>query len=173
MIRFQRLTPTFVEQDHAALMRDVDALRAWSAQDWPTVDFTVDDNLVDLIRHDQEHLDAIALTFSVILGADIVGCIYVHRFEHGLRTRDIVPPADPRHHRDTIVRGWAHDIAADTLIQASRDEHGDPFESGGRWWWQTNTDCPDQLAACDRSGLSDELSFETPAATWVLRSVPE
>ena len=74
---------------------------------------------------------------------------------------------------DTVVRGWCHDVTADAFVDAVRVEFPDPFGTGGRWWWQTNTACPEQLAACDRLGLTDELSFATPAATWVLRAVPE
>lgn len=175
MIRFARLTPAVVEQDHAALMRDIPMLRAWSAQDWPTAAFTVTDNEVDLVRHDREHEERIAFTFSVLLDDRIVGCIYVHRFGLGLRTRDIVADDETVASciDDTVVRGWCHDIAADTFVEAVRTEFSDPFGTSARWWWQTNTACPEQVAACDRLGLTDELTFTTPAATWVLRAVPE
>ena len=173
MIRFARLTPAVVEQDHAALMRDIPVLRTWSAQDWPTPEFTIADNLVDLVRHDREHAEGLAFTYSVVLDDVVVGCIYVHRFELGLRTRDIVPPAGQAHAADTVVRGWSHDVTAAELIRSGRDAFPDPFGAGGRWWWQTNTGCADQLIACDALGLTDELVFGTPAATWVLRAVPE
>jgi hypothetical protein len=173
VIRFARLTPAVVEQDHAAVMRDVPLLRAWSGQDWPTPSFTVAENLVDLVRHDREHADRIAFTHSVLLDDVIVGCVYVHRFERGLRTRDITSAVDPSRQLDAVVRGWCHDVTADVLVEACRTAFPDPFDAGGRWWWQTNTGCPEQLAACDRLGLTDELAFVTPAATWVLRAVPE
>lgn len=173
MIRFSRLTPAVVEQDFAAVMRDVPLLRAWSGQDWPTPDFTVEENLVDLVRHDLEHEEGIAFTYSVLLGHDVVGCIYVRPFADALSTRDVEPPEDPQLGSGTVVRGWAHEVPADELISSSLAEHGGDFGDGARRWWQTNTDCPDQLAACDRLGLTDRQEFRGPTATWVLCAVPE
>ncbi len=173
MIRFQRLTPSVVEQDHAALMRDIAMLRAWSAQDWPTQTFSVADNLVDLQRHDDEHEAGIAFTYSVLSDDVVVGCIYLRPFVDALLTRDVEVAADDAHAADTVVRGWSHDVTADELVAASLAEHGGDFGGSGRRWWQTNTDCPAQLDACDRLGLTDELRFRSPAATWVLRAVPE
>lgn len=173
MIRFQRLTPAVVVEDHAALMRDIPRLRAWSGQDWPTPEFSVAENLVDLERHDREHEDGIAFTYSVLLDDVVVGCIYVRPFADALTTREVEPPDDPRLLTGTVVRGWAHDITADELIGASLAAHGGDFGSTARRWWQTNTDCPDQLDACDRLGLTDERTYAGPTATWVLRAVPE
>jgi hypothetical protein len=173
VIRFQRLTPAVVEQDHAALMRDIPLLRAWSGQDWPTPAFSVGENLVDLERHDREHDDGVAFAYSVLLDDVIIGCIYVRPLADALRTRDVEPPDDMYGLRDTVVRGWAHDITDDELVAAALQMHGDDFGTGRRRWWQTNTDVPEQLAACERLGLVDELRFVGPTATWVLRAVPE
>lgn len=173
MIRFQRLTPVVVEQDHAALMRDIPLLRAWSGQDWPTPSFSTAENLIDLERHDREHEEGVAFTYSVLLDGVIVGCIYVRPLIDALRTRDVEPPNGTPGLFDTVVRGWSHDMSMDELITASLEAHGGDFGVGIRRWWQTNTDCADQLAACDRLGLTDEMRFDGPAATWVLRAVPE
>jgi hypothetical protein len=173
MIRFQRLTPAVVDQDHAALMRDIRMLRAWSGQDWPTPDFSVADNRVDLQRHDDEHEAGIAFTFSVLVDDVVVGCIYVRPFADALSTRGVTPPDDPRLLTGTVVRGWSHDVPADELIAVSLAEHGDDFGDTARQWWQTNTECPEQIAACDRLGLTNERVFHGPTATWVLRAVPE
>lgn len=173
MIHFQRLTPAVVEQDHAALMRDIPMLRAWSGQDWPTPSFTIAENRVDLERHDREHEEGVAFTYSVLLDDVIVGCIYVRPLIDALRTRDVEPAATTTGLHDTVVRGWAHDMSADELISSSLATHGGDFGPDTRRWWQTNTDCPEQLAACDRLGLTDEQRFAGPTATWVLRAVPE
>ncbi|MFZ4719091.1 MAG: hypothetical protein ACOYMR_06685 [Ilumatobacteraceae bacterium] len=173
MIRFRRLTPAVVREDHAALMRDIPLLRAWSGQDWPTPDFSVEENLVDLERHDREHEEGIAFTYSVLLDDVVVGCIYVRPFADALTTRATEPPDDPQLLTGTAVRGWSHDVTADELIAASLAQHGADFGPTVRRWWQTNTDCPEQLAACDRLGLTDERSYTGPTTTWVLRAVPE
>ena len=74
---FVPLTPALLDQDYAAVMRDITMLRAWSGQDWPTADFPIESNLADLVRHDREQRDGIALTYSVLLHGVVQGCIYV------------------------------------------------------------------------------------------------
>ena len=39
-------------------------------------------------------------------------------------------------------------------------------------WWQTNTDCPDQVAACEALGLTREVAIPTERTTWLLRRAP-
>jgi hypothetical protein len=173
VIDFRRLTPGDVEQDYAAVMREIPMLRRWSAQDWPTTTFSPADDLVDLERHDREHEDGTAFTYSVLLDGLIVGCIYVHPIGEALRSRQVQPPADVHALAHTVVRGWAHDVPVEELVTASLEAHGGDFGPALRRWWQTNTACPEQLAACERLGLTDELRFRGPTATWVLRAVPE
>ncbi|MFM2078349.1 MAG: hypothetical protein RJA49_2239, partial [Actinomycetota bacterium] len=120
-VEFVALTPQLLDQDYAAVMRDIQMLQDWSAQDWPTPDFTKDENLVDLQRHDREQRDRVALTYSVLMDSAVIGCVYVRPFVDALRTRDVEPasttivPAT-----DAVARGWAHDISAEHLITATR-----------------------------------------------------
>lgn len=167
MITFVPLTTRAVIEDHAAVMRDVAALRDWSGQDWPTPDFTVEDNREDLEWHERERRDGLAFTDSVLLAGVVVGCTYAMRLERALATRSVVmPPGWPAN--DWVVRGWAHDVAARELVQRSLQRHEGPH----RVWWQTNLRCPDQLTACDELGLTDELRVDGDGTTWVLRSTP-
>jgi hypothetical protein len=169
---FVPLTPALVTQDHAAVMRDVAMLRAWSAQDWPTPEFTEAENLGDLERHDREQADGIALTYSVVVRGLVQGCIYVRPVADALLTREVVvPEPSPIPSTDVVVRGWAHDVKPTRLVEASAQ-----FLSTfgfSRLWWQANTDCPHQLDACDALGWTDEHRYVAATATWVLRSVPE
>lgn len=171
-VTFVPLRPALVEPDFAAVMRDIPMLRAWSAQDWPTPEFTVAENLIDLERHDREQQEGVALTYSLLLHGVVQGCLYVRPVADSLITRDVVVPTPlPLSLSDVVARAWAHDISATTLITSCASFlTAFPFP---RLWWQANTDCPEQLAACDALGWTDSFHFVGASATWVLRSVPE
>lgn len=172
-IEFVPLTPALVEPDYAAVMRDIPMLRAWSGQDWPTPDFPIDDNLADLERHHREQVEGVALTYSVRIDGVVLGCIYVWPLPQSLAGRGIVVPAGlelPA--ADIVVRGWLHDRSAADLIAACTFWLGrEPF-AFPRLWWQTNSQCPDQLAACDLLGLTDAIELPGDGRTWHLRAAP-
>lgn len=173
-VEFVALSPAVVDTDFAAVMRDIPMLRDWSGQDWPTPVFTIAENLVDLERHHHEQQQGVALTYSVLLGGTIQGCIYVHPFVQALTTREVTPiPPVGWSERDAVCRGWAHDLHAVALIEASFALLRTPLLSFGRLWWQTNTRCVQQLEACARLGLAERLEFEGPTGTWVMCTVPE
>lgn len=75
------LQPKHVEWDYAAFMGSRRMLREtlrWG--DWPSPDFTLDDNFEDLTRHWKEFQDGIAYAYTVQDDArtHCVGCIYVN-----------------------------------------------------------------------------------------------
>lgn len=172
-VAFVPLTPAALDDDYAAVMRDVPMLRTWSGQDWPTPAFTRLENLADLTRHDQEQRDAVALTYSVLLDDALVGCIYVHPFPEAVATRDAPAEAVPQRFRgDVVVRGWAHDLEPLTLVSTARLFLRQwPF-GFRRVWWQANTACRGQLSACDELGLTEELVVAGATAVWVHRAPP-
>jgi hypothetical protein len=172
-LAFVPLTPALLDQDYAAVMRDVSMLQRWSGQEWPTPTFTRSENLDDLERHDREQREGVALTYSLLLPEVVQGCIYVRPFDDALRTRGVepaTPPSAPA--SDAVVRGWAHDIDAATLITSTRSFLSSADLSITRLWWQANTACPEQLRACDAVGLTDALEFPMIGTTWVLRAAP-
>jgi hypothetical protein len=73
------LTTEHVDLDYAALMASVEMLRTWSGTPWPEDDFTVDDNRQDLDRHDREHREREAFTFTVLTldRTECLGCVYI------------------------------------------------------------------------------------------------
>jgi hypothetical protein len=170
---FVPLTPELVVPDYAAVMRDVEVLRAWSGEDWPTTDFPIELNLADLVCHDQEQREGIALTYSILIDSVVQGCCYVWPLIHSLGGRSIEVPADavlPAD--DVVVRGWLHDASAIELVRSVTEWlTAAPF-AFPRLWWQTNTQCPEQVAACDELGLTDELAFAGVDRRWLLRSRP-
>lgn len=72
-----------VELDYDAVMEDPASLRAWSQSDWPADDFTLQENLRDLERHEREHRERAAFTFTVLstVGDRCLGCVYISPIE--------------------------------------------------------------------------------------------
>jgi RimJ/RimL family protein N-acetyltransferase len=68
-----------VEQDYDAVMSSPEMLRRWSQSDWPSDDFTLKQNLDDLERHEHEHTERVAFTFTVVEphGSRCLGCVYI------------------------------------------------------------------------------------------------
>jgi hypothetical protein len=67
------------QRDYDAVMFDPPALRRWGQSDWPTDDFTLAENHADLQRHEQEHREGIAFTYTVLTpdGSLCLGCVYL------------------------------------------------------------------------------------------------
>ena len=75
----QPLRTIHVELDYDALMTSKEMLRKWSQSGWPADDFTLEDNLKDLKRHEQEHFERTAFTFTVLdpSQGECLGCVYI------------------------------------------------------------------------------------------------
>jgi len=73
------LRATDVELDYEAVMSSAEMLRRWSQSDWPADDFTLAENLADLQRHEGEHTERKAFTFTVLnpQGTQCLGCVYI------------------------------------------------------------------------------------------------
>ena len=169
---FVPLTPALVVPDYAAVMRDVPLLRAWSGQDWPTPEFTIAENLADLERHDREQQGGIALTYSVLLDGAVQGCVYARPFADAWRTRGAEPPVG-QFAGHVAVRGWLHDRSAADLVDATLALLGAPRFAFRRVWWQTNSRCPEQVAACAALGLTDEVKVAGEAQVWMALAAPQ
>ena len=68
-----------VAADYDAVMSSAAMLRRWSQSDWPYDDFTLAENLADLQRHEREHEEGQAFTFTVLDPAEsrCLGCVYL------------------------------------------------------------------------------------------------
>jgi len=73
------LRATDVELDYDAVMSSAQQLRRWSQTDWPADDFTLAQNLADLQRHEREHIERKAFTFTVLNphATRCLGCVYI------------------------------------------------------------------------------------------------
>jgi len=68
-----------VELDYDAVMSSAEQLRRWSQSGWPADDFTLAQNLDDLQRHEREHIERKAFTFTVLnpQRTRCLGCVYI------------------------------------------------------------------------------------------------
>lgn len=74
------LLATDVELDYAAVMESREMLRKWERSTWPADDFTLAGNLNDLQRHEREHINREAFTYTVMNPSETecLGCIYIY-----------------------------------------------------------------------------------------------
>lgn len=77
------LLATDVELDYAAVMESKEFLRKWEQTGWPADNFTLAENLEDLQRAEDRHVNREAFTFTVLnpTETECLGCIYI--FPHG------------------------------------------------------------------------------------------
>jgi len=91
-----------VARDYDAVMSDPAALRRWSQASWPADDFTLEENRADLERHEREHRDRVAFTFTVLSpdASRCLGCVYIQPL------RPEVLPHVPSSHWPAQVAFW-------------------------------------------------------------------
>ncbi len=73
------LSATHNDLDYDAVMSSREMLLVWGRSDWPTENFTSEQNLDDLIRHETEHIDRVAFTYTVMNRSEstCLGCVYI------------------------------------------------------------------------------------------------
>ena len=74
------LGPLHNERDHDAWMSSIDHI--WATPDfpdgsWPTA-MTIEENLADLERHQEDFEKRTGFTYSILDGDDIIGCLYIY-----------------------------------------------------------------------------------------------
>lgn len=77
---FRPLRASDVELDYDAVVSSSLMLRGWSQSDWPHEGFTLEENLDDLQRHEKEHLEKKAFTYTIMSPEETfcLGCIYMN-----------------------------------------------------------------------------------------------
>ena len=73
------LCATDAEIDYDAVMSSAAELRLWSGGGWPADHLTLEEDIADLERHEREHEDRAAFTYTVLGagGGRCLGCVYV------------------------------------------------------------------------------------------------
>ncbi len=67
------------ELDYDAVMESREFLRKWEQSTWPADDFTVEANREDLLKHERQHADGDAFTYTMMNldQTECLGCVYV------------------------------------------------------------------------------------------------
>ena len=76
----RRLLISDVVLDHAAVMSSREFLYHWEQEPpWPAEDFSVEDNLEDLVKMDNEHQAGTRYTYTVLNSDEtqVLGCVYL------------------------------------------------------------------------------------------------
>ncbi len=77
--RLRMLSVDDVEKDYEAVVESQELLHTMFGGPWPRPGFTLEENLADLERHQQEFLSRKAFTYTVVSLDEtrILGCVYI------------------------------------------------------------------------------------------------
>lgn len=94
--RLRMLTVEDAEKDYDAVMSSAEYLREMTGGVWPSDSLSLEDNIEDLARHQQDFLDGEAFTYTVVsLDEDsVLGCVYIN------------PPSREDLEADAVVFMW-------------------------------------------------------------------
>jgi len=81
--RLRMLSVDDVENDYEAVIESRELLHAMFGGPWPKPGFTLEENLVDLERHQQEFLSRKAFAYTVVSLDEtrVLGCVYINPSE--------------------------------------------------------------------------------------------
>ncbi len=158
-LRLEPLTTRHGALDYAAVILSRTMLRTWSGSDWPADDFTLDDNLSDLARHEREHQERLAFTYTVLSpdGKSCLGCVYL--------VPNTVALLEPRA-MDALARFWLaaplagsglDGLLLSTLRRWLRDEF-----AFGRVLYHANSRDTGQLHLLRGAGLTERAAASIP-----------
>lgn len=78
--RLRMLSVDDVEKDYKAVIESRELLHTMFGGPWPILGFTLEENLADLKRHQQEFLERKAFAYTVVSldETQVLGCIYIN-----------------------------------------------------------------------------------------------
>jgi hypothetical protein len=81
--RLEPLGPIHNESDYAAWTSSIDHIKetpGFDDWDWPDASLTIDDNLADLVKHQQDFVTRVGFTYTVLdpSSGEVIGCIYIY-----------------------------------------------------------------------------------------------
>jgi hypothetical protein len=78
--RLRMLSVDDVEKDYEAVIESRELLHNMFGGPWPRLGFTLEENLADLERHQQEFLDRKAFAYTVVSldETKVLGCLYIN-----------------------------------------------------------------------------------------------
>ncbi len=99
--KLRPIRQTDARLDYEAVMSSVQKLRIQFGDNWPTDDFSIEENQNQLAIHEQQFVNQMAFVYTVLRPdeSQVLGCVYIHPDE----TRDF----------DAIVTYWVRETEAD------------------------------------------------------------
>ncbi|MEZ4732420.1 MAG: hypothetical protein R3E79_35365 [Caldilineaceae bacterium] len=164
------LLTTDVELDYAAVMESKEFLRKWEQTGWPEDNFTVADNLEDLQRAEQRHINREALTFTVMnpIEAECLGCIYIFpRSARWLSQAETTPIGDTDWATyEAVILFWIRQSRlAEAMDRKLLDVLRSWFEKEwafDRYLFLTNEQFEQQVAMFEEANLQLQVEFKLP-----------
>jgi RimJ/RimL family protein N-acetyltransferase len=88
--RLRMLSVNDVEKDYEAVIESRELLHNMFGGPWPRPGFTLEENLADLERHQQEFLDRKAFTYTAVSldETKVLGCLYINPCPPGVTGPD-------------------------------------------------------------------------------------
>lgn len=159
-----------VELDYAAVMESKEFLRKWEQTGWPEDNFTVADNLEDLQRAEQRHINREALTFTVMnpIEAECLGCIYIFpRSARWLSQAETTSIGDPDWATyEAVILFWIRQSRlAEAMDRKLLDVLRSWFEKEwafDRYLFLTNEQFEQQVAMFEEANLQLQVEFKLP-----------
>ena len=162
------LAPEHVERDYDAFMSSIPRLQRWSGGSWPTPEFTLAENMDDMIMHSNEHVDREAFTFTVLSPDEsrCEGCIYINGWDKiARRLRLSEPPPEARDY-DAVTTFWVRESALerdlDRQLVAGLLSWFDEEWSFERTLLMVNSDQQRDIDVLRELGLLPLLTLDTP-----------
>ena len=78
--RLEPLGPEHNERDHRAWMSSIEHIHStpgFPHGDWPSP-MSLEANLADLERHSRDFVERKGFTYTILVGDDVIGCLYIY-----------------------------------------------------------------------------------------------
>lgn len=171
------LSPEHVDMDFEAVMESQEQLLRWSNGSWPVDGFPLSANLSDLQRHEREHLQREAFTYTV-MNPDATrceGCVYINPWSQAIGMRHVGATLDD------ISAGDDEAVVTFWIRSGSLDRDLDSQLVAGLLDWfaldwgfkriifMTNDQLGRQMEVLEDAGLELIYQFGSPAGdtTWL------
>lgn len=167
------LRATDAELDYDAVMESRASLRRWGGGIWPTEEFTLAENLADLVMHEQEHLNREAFTYTVMnpSATECLGCLYITPLNNLLKQATNITDAERANVGDyeVVARFWIRDSRLpdkldERLLDALRQWFSREW-AFSRLLFRTNENDVRQQQLFTDKGFHLQLSLQIPGRT--------
>ncbi len=119
--RLRMLSVDDVQKDYEAVIESRELLQSMFGGSWPRIGFTLEENLADLERHQQEFLDRRAFAYTVVSldETKVLGCIYINpppKFSNKPEFVEYLKRTDPDAVAFMWVRQTEYDRGLDKIL---------------------------------------------------------